>query len=227
MALSVQRRTPRSLTSTYQRVGAAHRWGANSSRHRSGRRRIRVDGAANLPMSQEARGGAKVAPTASLPSRWWTTATWPLGLRGGRLSSTPMTSIMPAIHTGDPRRVRWQNFRCERGANVEPGTCPFPIPLFRQAKAVLLTAAAIDRPANFGDHSVFSPALANAKPYDHHHGYHRHYGYGYGGARWCRSDPSPRHLLYFKRADNRCTGTIRIGIGRYKLSRIPNALTEI
>jgi hypothetical protein len=35
----------------------------------------------------------------------------------------------------------------------------------------------------------FSPALANAKPY--HHGYHRHYGYGYGGARWCRSDPSP------------------------------------
>jgi hypothetical protein len=60
----------------------------------------------------------------------------------------------------------------------------------------------------------FSPALANAKPYHHHYGYHRHYGYGYGGARWCRSDPSPRDPRYFKKADNRCTGTIRIGMGR-------------
>jgi hypothetical protein len=50
--------------------------------------------------------------------------------------------------------------------------------------------------------------------YYHHYRYHRHYGYGYGGARWCRSDPSPRDPLYFKRADNRCTGTIRIGMGR-------------
>jgi hypothetical protein len=52
-------------------------------------------------MSQKARGDPKAAPTVSLPSRWWTTATWPPGIEG----RTTIVNANDLNYAGHPPRA--------------------------------------------------------------------------------------------------------------------------